>query len=93
MKAIILGIISTAILASTFAYARGRTTTISLSSPIELSTVTPAYPCGTIVQDVAKGVCTIYTPHGSVQGNFMLRTLSTKGGGQCGVTVYEIECL
>ena len=81
------------LLSSNLAYSQSSSTRISISSPIELSTITPAYPCGTVVQELARGICTVYTPNGPVQGNFRITPISNKGGGQCGITVYQIDCL
>lgn len=93
MRTLVAGTIFVAAIASSVVYARGRTSVISISTPIELSTITPAYPCDTNVQAVAAGICTVYTPNGKVQGNFSVKPKSNVGGGQCGITVYEIECL
>ena len=78
---------------SNFAHSQSSSTKISISSPIELSTVTPTYPCGTVVEELARGICTVHTPNGRVQGNFRITPISNKGGGQCGITVYQIDCL
>ncbi|ACD15610.1 hypothetical protein [Paraburkholderia phytofirmans] len=51
------------------------------------------YPCGTVVQDVAAGFCTKYTTNGKQVGEYYLTPKSNVAGGQCGWTVYEIECV
>jgi hypothetical protein len=49
-------------------------------------------PCGTIVQTIAEGFCTLNTSRGQVVGEYYLETVSVKPGGTCGWTVYRIQC-
>ena len=49
-------------------------------------------PCGTGAGNVAKEFCTVHTADGEKVGEYYLETVSTDGGGQCGYTVFKVQC-
>jgi len=59
--------------------------------------VKPTYGCpqagGPGAQELSKAACTIYNGNEKKVLPFRITTLSSDGGGQCGISVYEVTCI
>lgn len=59
--------------------------------------VKPVYNCpqagGPGAQQLSKEACTIYSGNETKVLPYRIATLSSDGGGQCGISVYEVTCI
>jgi len=68
-----------------------------ISSDPGQCTVQPNYGCpqdgGPGADELSKQACTVHSTGGNKILDYRINTLSSKTGGRCGISVYEVTCM